>query len=531
MNDAQNNTITGDTGISFKIYNLGGFGLYEKDGNSSRTGRVKGGDQFEIYNLGWSGDDINATALFRRLQHIHTTFSFWRESDYAGGYYVNYNSDDDRIYFGLEYYENETWNNVLEVRITMEESGLVGRGGGSADSSYNIFNVTWWNRGVMEKQDIITVYNHGYSFQGDEPNNMTYNRFWLDLWFNKLNSSTVVGGRVAPYYNGMWEWSGNPFWFGYGDFQPYFANGSSTVSMYYTQLKDVDGDIRSCYGLEMMSFYAGIYKNDDFLSHAWQLQDYQLFDTKLAEDRMQGIDTPVFVEPEDISMPKGGGFLQPLVNAIQGIGGMITNAMFGFIKMMIGAMDTILVEWLHSPVSMAQMIDWIMIQSSYVGDWLYTVIKYTGTILTVFTRLVSTLLNVMQTVINWITWTLVYVVGFPIHFLMVMLSAFQGTTYTIGAFTFDFTDVGDLTASIVQFAPYTIGFMFVAWFVFGDVDMNREDYSGMPGRVVKVFGWFRDVYKDIFWIFTAMQNKIIELYNFIRSHIPGIGGSGGTESE
>jgi hypothetical protein len=526
-----NITLSGNTGISFRIYNIGGIGSYDHNATRGWTGKMVGGDMFEIWNDGYFLDGepthIIADGLWRKLQHVHTTFSFWRERDYIGNYYSTVTSDDDKIYFGLEYYENGTWINIIEVRITVEVGGLVGHGGGNADSSYDVFNVTWWQDGTFIKQDMITVYNHGYSFVKDEPNNRTYNRLWLDLWFNKLNSSTVVGGRVGAYYNGMWEWNGNPFWFGYGDFQPFYYNGSSTSSLSYTTLKDASGNIRSCYGLEIIRFYDGINKTDDFLQHTWIIEDFQIFDVLLASDRMEGINTPVFVEAEDISMPKGGGFLQPLVNAITGITSMITKALFGTIKVLIGAMDSILVDVFNSPVTMSQMIDWVMIQGSFVSSWIVTVIEQTSVILTIFTSMITTILRVFSVVTNWIAWTLVYVVGFPIHFLMIMLSAFQGTSYTVGAFTFDFTNYAELTSSIIQFAPYTIGFLFTAWFVFGDVDMRGEDFEGMPKRTVPVFRWFKEIYSDVFWIFSTMQNKVIELYNFIRSHIPAIGGSGG----
>jgi len=314
-NEASNTTLTNSTGISFRLHNLGGFGQYEHT-DRGKTGRKEGGDQFEIWNKGWfytgASEEINATGIWRRLQHIHTTFSFYRQRPYIGGYYTSILSDDDRIYFGIDYYENGSWINVLEVRITVETGGLVGRGGIGADSSYDVLNVTWWTQGVMEKQDIITVYNHGYSFYGDEPNNRTYNRLWLDLWFNKINSSTVVGGRVAPYYNGMWEWDANPYWFGYGDFAPFYFNNSAETSIYFTTLKNSTGSIRSCYGLEVMRFYDGIRKTDDFLGYLWQIQDFQIYDVNLADDRMEGIDTPIFVEPENPSMPKGGGFYNHL---------------------------------------------------------------------------------------------------------------------------------------------------------------------------------------------------------------------------
>lgn len=334
----------GSTGITFRIYNLGGFGLTYQSGLAGSMGKEEGVDQFEIWNDGcfYSGHsaNINSTGIWRRLQHIHTTFGFYRERAYVGGYYVNILSDDDRIYFGIDYYENGTWINVLEVRITAEDNGLVGRGGANADSSYEPYNITWYQNNTLIKQDIITVYNHGYSFYGDEPNNRTFVRFWLDLWFNKLNSSTVVGGRIAPYYNGMWEWNANPFWFGYGNFAPFFYNNSELVSMCFTTLKNATGHVRSCYGLEIERFYAGINKHDDFLRYLWKLQDYTIFNTKLADDRMEGIDTPVFVEPEDISMPKGGGFLQPVVDAINGISTMITKSVFGLIKLLMGAMGS-----------------------------------------------------------------------------------------------------------------------------------------------------------------------------------------------
>lgn len=527
INTPEGTTVSGTAFTGLTIYNLGGFVSYTFNGDGGRT---TGGDAFELYATNGSlSSSAYAEVIFRKLQHMHLLVEIDMDNDFDTDH-LDFPYGCGFVEYGFDYRLGGAWVTGWKCKIYVDLA-RVGRYGGGYDSSYVRVVVDWYNpehqAGII-KTDKIYAYHYGYDKDSDYANRKSI-ILWVDLWFNRMNASTVVGGRVNSYEHGMYE-AGSVWWFGYGAFRPKIGN--KTASMFFDDLYDGSSDITSCQPIEIVRAWAKVEKINDIDGNddTWTLKNYEVLNWKLADDRMEGVDTPVFVETKDPSMPKTG-FVAPLMKAIQGISTAIWKGVLGAMRIVIGGIDSLLL-WMNSPVTMSQMIDWIMIQASYVGTWIMTVIEQTATILTIFTNMITVILQVITYMTSAIAWVLIYVVGFPIHFLNVIIAFFQGGNYTVGEFTFQFDHVGELSQAVLEFAPYTIGFMFVAWYIWGNVDMKGDpDAPGIPSRTVKIFSWFKEVYQSVFWIFNAMQNKIVELYNFIRSHIPGLGGGGGKTSE
>lgn len=519
-------TINGTTGITRNIYNLGGFVTIETN-NATHANRIIGGDGFDLYNYGINST-VEATAIFRKLQHVHLTCEWEQDNPYVAGtgLYLITSGNWCDIYFGFDYRLNNEWVEGWLAHVEIE-TGIVGNAGMGNDNSWMTLNVTWYNRGVKIKEDNITSFHYGYDVD-TQPTDKRSVRLWVDLWFNRLliDESNVVGGRVNAYYNGMKEF-GNPWWFGYGNFRPVVSNVSA--SMFFDTLKDANNNTMSIYDIDLVRFKVGIHKVLDILDHDMRLYNYQILNYKTADDRMEGIDTPIFVEPEDISMPKGGSFLSPLYKAIEGISTSIWKGAMGFIRIFIGSIDSLLL-WMGSPVTMSQMIEWIMIQGSSVSTWMIYVISQASAMLTVFTQMISWFLNIIDYAIRAISWVLINVVGFPLHVLRFIIAIIDGNTYTIGGFTWDFTIGHEIIQGAVALGGLMIGFMFVGWVMWGNIYFEGElDIEGLPRRLLNMFGWGKEIYNNVFWIFNRMRNEIISLYNFIRSHIGAGGGGGETE--
>jgi len=172
-----------------------------------------------------------------------------------------------------------------------------------------------------------------------------------------------------------------------------------------------------------------------------------------------------------------------------------------------------------------------MIQASFVGAWMGYVISYTSSMLTVFSNMVTTLLTMITYMTNAIIWVLVYVVGFPIHLLNLAIAFLSGGTWEVGILEIPFGPYAPLIDGMMEVAPYLVGVTFCIWLLWGKTNMDGElDGAGIPSRTMQVFGWFRDVYKNVYWIIGAMQTKVIQLYNFIKSHIPAMGGTAGEQA-
>jgi hypothetical protein len=518
-NEEFNVTLSGDTGISFNIYNLGGLVAYDFNGG----GRTVGGEPFELWCDDGNGNYSYAETIFRKLQHVH----FLAELDYDPTWLLNRKwgdyAGDGWVTFGIDYRIDSTWVEGWECQIYIQES-QVGHYAGAKDASFIKMNVEWYNRGIFIKQDTIYAYSYGYFPSGGNESDRTTFNFWVDLWFNKMNASSVVGGRVNAYQYGMREEG----WWVWSSFSPVIGN--VTASMFFDDLYDGTNNVTTVRNIELIRFRTTLNRTGNYDSR-WRLYPYEVFNYKTADDRMEGLDTPVFVETTVIDMPKIG-FVAPIVKAIQAISTGITRAMFNVVKIMIGALDTFIVDILHSPVSMSQMIEWVMIQGSYITMYLSTILLYVSQMLTVFSQMIEFVVSIITYFTNIIIWVMTTVIPFPIHVIRFIIAIINGNSYTIGYWTWNLGDYSELIQGALTIGSISVGYMFTLWILWGNMYGEGEfDMEGLPKRIIMMFQYLRETFQSVFWIFNRMRNEIISIYNFIRSHIPQIGGGGGETTE
>lgn len=517
-----------DTEIDFltvNIYNLGGNAGYTFTGDGSR---IQGGDVFELEAM-VAGSSAKAETIFKRLQHVHMLVELnhngtWNPTngdweDFDGGYFE----------YGIDYEMNGEWVQGWKVRM-YPTNYLVGHQNSGSDHNWVGWSVEWYSfndgTGIYDKIKEDIIYSNSWSYDTEGSTNGYINRtssqMWIDLWFNRMNSSTVIGGRVNAYYYGMYE-KGN-LWFGYGTFSPMF--GDTTASMYFNDLYDEDGNIKNCYKIEKVKFWSKVTKISGS-DRTWKMHNYQILDWKVADDRMEGINTPVLIETKVLDMPQGG-FMTPLVNAIGSIGNLVWKGALGFIRVFIGAIDSFLV-YLGLPVgTFSALMDFVAIQISVVFGWLEIVALYAGQTLAIFVSIIDWTLSIMTMLLEAISWFIIWVVPLPIHLLNFMYCMFTSTEWVWGNVSFDFSGNVDIMSAVWAIAPYGFAYTYVSWLFFGK---NEDDIEGLPYRIIQTFQFIRDGYTAIFWIFSRMRNEIISMYNFIRSHIPAMGGSGGETEE
>lgn len=150
-------------------------------------------------------------------------------------------------------------------------------------------------------------------------------RIWMDLWFNKMNASSVHGGRVNAYYNAMKK---NAVWW-WGDWNPYIGN--STESLYFGPNLDYDGNLIHSQDLELVKINFNLsrpetntYNDADF---RLVLQDFQTLEYKQElEGQVDGVDTPLVVPTLVPDMPSTG-FWTPIYQALARLGDVFTTAL------------------------------------------------------------------------------------------------------------------------------------------------------------------------------------------------------------
>jgi len=293
----------------FNIYNLGGQLETISIGDS---GRIAGGDLFELYADG-PNSFIGVTQVWRKLQHVKIQCGFAVE---------NLNDENRFVVFGFSFqdptagiFENEWYANITMVDIVKD-----------ANNAYVIFTVKWYYDEVqIGSTDTLTALWETNAFNAPTGEVSGF-RFHIDLWVNKANASSVVGGRVAPHTFGLtktnpawWDWWG---WWGTDEWKP--MRGNSTESMFFTDLRDYKGSIISAKTLDLIRLGCVLYNlpaGDDVY-----LLDYHTFGYTFAGARMSGIDTPSFTESLDPALPTGGGILSNLFSSISNLGTIISEA-------------------------------------------------------------------------------------------------------------------------------------------------------------------------------------------------------------
>jgi hypothetical protein len=512
-----NGSITGLLVETPSIYNLGGLVSYRKTGIG---GRVTGGESLEIYAE--NNGVMRASVIFRRLQGVHLLYEFNTNGTWNAG-----TGRWDNIQgvatpkFGIQVLYNGSWWNPLEIEV---DCGLnkIGHSNLGNDISELTLSINYDVEGVVQRLgDTVTTYHYAYYPSGSDTSKiLTYNA-WMDIWFNQLNSSTVIGGRISPYYYAMEE---KGFWL-WASFSPNMANVSS--STFFADLT-LNGTIVSSQEIELVRFYVEI---DSHSIYYVNFEPYQILDYKLAEDRMQGIPTPVFVDTKVIDMPNQG-FVNPIIRAIQSIGKFVRNGIFQSMRLIIAGIDSFLVLFGLPQGIFSTLVNTIVIQVTTMFSWLSIIAEYVSDSLYVFVSMMNWIVTFMGYIINAITWFVVWVIPIPIHLVRFMYALITSGTWTYMNFTWDFSSGSDIMQAGIQILPYTLTFMFVTWLFFGEGDDNdTSDIWGTPRRVIHVFKSLRESYQSIFWFFTHAQNSIISMYNFIRSHIPFLSSGGGEEDE
>jgi len=393
------------------IYNLGGFVSYTFTGDGKR---IDGGDVFDL-EATTIGSTAYAEVIYYNLQHVHILPELYYEvtwdsetgrfEDFDGGYYE----------YGMAYELDGEWIEGWKVRL-YPSTFAVGHQNLGVDYDYVGWAVDWYQYNQVTDtwdikiQDTVFANCWGYDNENADPDhhNRTSTQLWIDLWFSNHESSTIVAGRTNAYYYGMYE-QGTSFWFGYGAFRPVF--GEVTASMFFSDLVNLDNTTDDSYGIGKVKFWAKIEKivgND----RTWRMHNFEVKNYQLASGRMEGIDTPPFVETKVLDMPSVG-FLTPLIKAISGIPKAIVGALVGVGLAALSLLDTMFVGLGLPPIFsiiinlLSQMMNILMLMI----DVIPTLATYSLTILggifdilfLIMGRWMMLIPRFIASITNWIT--------------------------------------------------------------------------------------------------------------------------------
>ncbi len=432
----------------FHIYVLGGFSMdltVDAFGENGAGGRVTGGDVFHLWAR--NGCSVETDMYFRHWQHVkilpevicyvgYPTFYIEYEMDYCTdaddwieGWKIRI--DAEAVTYGTERHFNWT------VRWYMKDAYIAG---------------TWEN---------ILMFHSGEAAGVGE---ITATRFWIDLWFNKLNASSTVGGRINAYQWAMKDNANQWLRWLSTNWGPYDKHPKQ--SMFFYELQNTTGhrihapDIKMCrLNCKLYVAYNAEQPGQQFV----ELRNYDIFDVTLGDLQhpFQGVQTPTFEETVTPVMPMGG-WIGAIWTGLAWLGAWLAdNIIWGGLGLwpaFVGFMDTI-AAWLGYPSAFSNLImwlgsAWVWLVSSfgYLIALLGPTFSFLGATMGKFITLVST------AVTNWVA-------------MIQEIWNFMDGTYTDGVHIFN--DLGVMNWIILACIVYPIHLV-ILWDDAGFGPVERE---------------------------------------------------------
>lgn len=262
------------------LYNLGGFA--ELDVFRGVGGRPDGGGVFDLYASVGAG--VRANMTYRNLQHYHALFHWYVNDNWAAiNSWWNWATvvhSSTNITFGVDYCVDGTWLEGWRVDIEKTE-GAAGTFILANSQAWIELTAYWYNRGVYVKNETFYAWYESYRGANTES---TQTGLWIDLWFNKVNASTTIGGRISAEHYGMQEKGWGP-WTNWGP-----TNSTATSSMFFGDLLDAGGAVMSCTEITLMKVWSRI-DSDDIIYKHW-LRHFEVESIEKEPGSMRGINTP-----------------------------------------------------------------------------------------------------------------------------------------------------------------------------------------------------------------------------------------------
>jgi len=263
--------------------------------------------------------------------------------------------------------------------------------------------------------------------------------------------------------------------------------------MYFADLEDASGMIRSCKEITMMRIRAKIYRSANY-DYMWRMEEFDLLSYKIAPDLMTGVNTPIFTETKIPTMPSGG-LLEALATAFSNLIRTLTRALgpgiLAFWDVLVDFLDT-LFTWAGWPNGFSQIVGWIIDFFTFLSNSVTMLI----TILTsIFEIVTGPLVDFLTLTAGLITNTISSITG-----MMTQLSNAYNDT------------VLPLTPMIVPIITL-IGVMLPMWEL---IRMEQKGFAILFADLNMIF----DLFSFFISIFEQVITLVVRFISFLIESIP-----------
>jgi len=460
----------------FHVYNFGGFSLTKTLSGQEQAGRLGGGDVFDLWATNGSG--VQVDLYYRHLQHVKLR----PEVQCIVGYPSFY------LEYSVDYCTNtEDWIEGWKIRM---DANAVTYG----TERYFNWTVRWYFGGVYVDgtwQEVDMFHGGDAAAQGE----VTYTWFWIDLWFNKENASSVVGGRINAY---QWAMKDNAnTWLRWlsSNWGPY--DDLPKESMFFYELQNGTGGRLHTPEIKMVrvncKLYAGY--NSEQPAPQWvEVKNYQIFDPTIGDlqQPFRGVQTPTFEETVTPVMPMGG-WIGALWTGLNWLGGWLAdNLMWGGLSLwprFVSFMDTI-AAWLGFPNAFSNLVAWLASGWTLLVDSFSYLISLLGP---AFTFLATVMPKFITLAAAAVTQWVAVIQG---------IYGFLNGTYTSGVNIFN--DLGVMDWVILGLILYPIHLV-ILWDLEGFGAVEKE-----IRLIWDVAAWLISLFIQVIRVVIAVIGRIIE---------------------
>lgn len=459
---------------SFNIYNEGGQTEYETHGDAFR---IAGGSVYDLAaqnsSIAPGGSWARGNVTYRKFQHIRILFH-WVDSSSWDAAQSHWDCPSEHrntgyVEYGVDYCHNDTWMEGWKCHMEVID-GRAGQGFVS-DAAWVMLNVSWYNRGILVKSDSITAYYESYRAQ----DNQTKFSLHVDLWVDRENASSMVGGRVNAEYFGMV----NRAWFG-ALWEP--KKSQTEKSFFQDDLVGYGYRTISAKDITLFKIWAKINKTSPDAgvptcdSHQWAITEYEArqFQWCYADEPMHGISEPIYTQTQDITKATQNMFAALVSALVDGITRPLQQVLYEtapsagrtFIEILRSTFQN-----LGDRTGLTQIKAW--------RNMAVIFFDYMGTSITHYTNLVVSIFEFFAVSATFIISWFVRITNTFITIIKVVNNLFTGTAVVIGKTTFNiYTGVGNIWTllDINNWIDAIPIFMIIAWFL--SIDNRAKTFGG-----------------------------------------------------
>jgi hypothetical protein len=493
------------------------------------AGHIDGGDILDIFAQGNSY--AKAQVAFHNLQNVNALVKIntnvaiaWDSDKFAWQSYA-YIDDITPIKIGLDYWSGTTYCKGMYVILEPVEGHM------TTNLFILTFKASWYFNDVLIKTDYIDTYPltiQSYTPSWWEVWNQIFadfgigkltnydftasTTFVVDYWLNKMNSSSVMGGRITSEYYGISD--NAPWYLRWASGASWGKTGANpTVITLFHNIQDSTGAIIPASSVDMSYFWTSIQQDNNNNGYRISMGNYTVLDFGIVKGKLVGINTPAYIETKMPSMAQTG-FLNALWAGIQ----QTFQGLFAILASTFGWLGDASYKFIDSILAYFGLSGVFETIIKIITDlWVNVSLLIVDSIL-FLTSTLSVIVSFFSFSMTWVITTATIIV----QLINLVVGILQGTSIAA-------TGLGDIWTklNLTVALPLIIIFILIQWFLSLDERTAKYGFGAWIKLAISEAQIAVGVFMGIAqFVITLFMEVILKIIYYIRMMLPKIAGTG-----